>query len=497
MRLYESLCKIFIEVSNLDNIMNLLDWDAQVVMPPNAIEDRIKQVNTISGIKHDILTSNTVLNLIQELSKQKFKLNQWQSSNLLHMERLHNTAKVIPLDLSRALNKACIASRNIWKQAKQENKFSMWLPHLEEVINLSIQVATAKAEYLNCSRYEALLDTYEPELKTSQLNSIFSNLGKFLREFIPIALEQQPSISAFEANFSLKKQRDLSQEIIKILKISNEQIRIDESIHPFSVSTPFDARITVQYDEKDFVKGLKATLHECGHALYGTNLPIEYYGQPVGQAMGTVMHEAQALIFEKQIGSSTEFISHITPLLKKIFKVKGLTVKNIYNMINYVNPSAIRIHADEVTYPVHIMSRYGIEKSLIDDDLQAKDLPQAWNEDMQYYLGITPNNDTEGCMQDIHWASGLFGYFPSYLLGSIASAQIFSKIKEDTTGVKKKMSNGNLEPIIKWLTENIYKQGNRYNSQELLKQVTDSELNEQSYIDYLQTKYLNNTEDPS
>ncbi|MBQ4875308.1 MAG: carboxypeptidase M32 [Rickettsiaceae bacterium H1] len=496
MRLYESLCNIFGEINNIDNTISLLKWDGQVNMPKGSYQNRINQINTLSSIKHDILTNNTLTNLIQENNKQRVQLNNWQKSNLTQMERINNNARIIPIDLLKSFNQACISSEEAWKKAKEENKFKHWLPKLQEVVNLARKIATIKSEFFNCSKYEALLDNYEPNLSIENINLVFTEIGKFLRKFINAVAEKQPKINKNDNDkFSIEKQREISKEIIKLMKLPINHIRIDESMHPFTIGNQFDTRITTSYNEQDFTKGFKATLHECGHAIYNLNLPREFHNQPVGQATFMGMHEAQALLFEKQIGSSFEFIRYIVPILKKVLKGKNWSVKNVYNIINQVSLSPIRIYADELTYPAHIMIRYTIEKALIEDELQAKDLPQAWAEDMKHYLGVTPKSDAEGCMQDIHWASGLFGYFPSYLLGTVIAAQLFAKIKEQIPNVMKQISEGNLEEIIKWLTNNIYKHGGKYKMQEIMQLSVGQELNSQHYIYYLRDKYCNNHED--
>ena len=493
MRLYESLCKIFNEINNINNIIDLLEWDSDVTMPKGSSEDRVKQINTLSSIKHDILTNSTVAHLMQESSKQRSVLNEWQKSNLIHMEKAHNNAKMIPIDLIHAFNQACILSRNTWKEARESNKFGQWLPALQEVVNLARKIATIKSEFLNCSKYEALLDNYEPNLNISNINSTFTEIGQFLRDFIDIAIEQQPKLNKANINaFSIEKQREVTKEIIKLMNLPEHNIRVDESVHPFTIGNQFDTRITTAYDEKDFTKAFTSTLHECGHAIYNLNLPLEFYGLPVGQHVGMAIHEAQALLFEKQIGSSFEFISYMSPVLKKILKGKSLSTQNIYNNINHVSRSPIRIYADELTYPAHIMIRYTIEKAIIEGELEVKDLPQAWSEDMQHYLNIIPKSDVEGCMQDIHWASGLFGYFPSYLIGSIIASQLFAKIKEQLPNVMEQISKGNLGEIIKWLINNVYKYGNRHNMQKLMQTSIGQELHAKHYISYLQNKYCKN-----
>lgn len=489
MRLYESLCKIFNEVNHLDNIINLLQWDATVVIPESGIEDRANQLNTLSAIKYDILTNRTVTSLVQETIKQKSTLDPWQSANLSHMDRIHSNAKIIPINLLQAFNKASVISQNVWKTAKQENNFKSWLPHFQKVINLSRDIASIKAEFFNCSKYEALLRDYEPGLSVDKLNTLFGEVGEFLRDFIKKIVEQQAPVKEIDLSASEQHQQQLSEELLQLMQIPRSQVRLDTSEHPFTTGNQFDTRITVKYHEQDLYKGMRATLHEGGHALYNLNLPLEFYGNPVGESMGMAMHEAQALLFENHIGSSLEFTTYISKVIKGVLAKKSLSIKNMYNAINYVQPSPIRIHADEVTYPIHIMIRYTIEKALIEGELQAQDLPQAWEEDMKYYLGVTPSNDSEGCMQDIHWATGSFGYFPSYLLGTIISAQLFSKIKEQVPDVMKQISNGNLEQVIDWLTNNIYKNGRRYDMREMLDMSVGSTLDVKSYIDYLQSKY--------
>ncbi len=494
MKVYESLCNIFKETHNINHVINLLEWDSQLLMPRGGIADRISQINTLTSIKMDILTNSCVENLIQEASKQRHHLDDLHRVNLSHMEKEYNNAKIIPVDLFHAFNQACISSREAWKIAKQENNFKLWLPKLEEVVNITTKMAEVKSEFLKCSKYEALLDNYEPRLHINTINSTFTEVGKFLRDFIKVISDQQPKTkTASNAIFSLDKQRNLSKELIQLMQLPDESLRIDESAHPFTIGNQFDTRITTTYNEKDFIQGFSGTLHECGHALYNLNLPKDLYGLPVGQHMGMAMHEAQALLFEKQIGRSQEFIGYMLPTFKKVLHGKSWSAKNIYKTMNRVAASPIRIYADEVTYPAHIMIRYTIEKSMIEGELKVRDLPGVWEEEMKHYLGITPQSDAEGCMQDIHWASGIFGYFPSYLLGLIISAQLFAKIQHDIPDVMKQIARGNLKEIINWLVNNIYKHGNKYNLQEVMKRVVGEQINAKHYISYLQSKYDSNS----
>lgn len=492
MRLYESLQKIFNEINHINSVVDLLEWDAQVGMPSGAADNRVSQINTLSIIKNDILSSNMVTNLIQEVSKQQTKLNDWQQCDLIHMNKMHQNAKIIPIDLLCSFNVACISSRESWKRAKAENDFNIWLPKLQEVVKLTSEIATIKSEFLCCSKYEALLDNAGLNLSVNTINSLFGEIGGFLCEFIDVAIEKQAAKPPSKSNnaFSVDKQSEMSKEIVRMLKLPLDNLSMHSGTNGFFNGDQFDLRITTSYNKKDFTHAFLSTLHECGYAIYAANLPVENYGSPVNRPLGVALFEAQAAIFEKHIGSSFEFINHMMPVFQKTLKGKSMLVSNIYDSLNQINPSAIMIHADEVTYPAHIMMRYTLEKSMIDGELQVQDLPQAWAEDMKHYLGVVLVKDSEGCIQDMHWASGKFGYFPSYLLGAVIAAQLFSSMKKQIPDVMQQVANGDFEEIIQWLIDSIYQYGSRYSLQEIMSMAVGSiELDATCYTSYLKNKY--------
>ena len=383
----------------------------------------------------------------------------------------------------------------IWREARKNNDFKMLLPHLQKVVSLTKDIAKSKADYFKSTPYDALLDTYDPGRKSSDIEKICNDLREFLPGFIQKVEEKQKSkkIKPFKVKkFSEKNQKDLGLYCMKKLGFDFSRGRLDISTHPFCGGNARDIRLTTRYEQDNFLSGLMGIMHETGHALYQQNLPDEYKDQAVGDHRNMSVHESQSLLSEIHIARSRDFIEFIQPKILEVFGVSGkeYSVENLYNMVNKVQPSFIRVDADEVTYPAHVILRFDLEKEIISGNLQIKDLPGAWAEGMKKLLGIKPDKDSNGCMQDVHWPSGIFGYFPSYLLGSILSAQFFDKVKEDNPSVSNDIKSGKLHKIIDWVKKNVHSKGRLYSVSDLVINTTGRDVDVSCYKKYLEHKYL-------
>lgn len=490
---YIELQKIFKQIKNINDILAILSWDSAVVMPRGSIESRATQIATLKTLIYDIISNSKTLDFINNVNIDK--LGEWDKANFSLMKKIHKQTIAIDRNLTEAHAIACTNSEMMWRAAKEQNNFKLFAPSLKEVLSLTKQIAISKASAFKCSAYDALLDIYDPGLTTTDIDPIFNNLKAFLPDFITQVTNKQLTehkIKASKISLPINLQQRIGIECMKVLGFDFDKGRLDTSEHPFSGGYSEDTRITTKYKENDFLYGLMGILHETGHALYQQNLPREWTNQPVGSILGMATHESQSLIFEKQICKSKEFLYFLSNFLQEKFGFDDDIFKheNLYVSLNSVTPSFIRIEADEVTYPGHVILRYELEKAMISGELEIDDLPTAWNEKIYKTFGIQPQSDQQGCLQDIHWALGIFGYFPSYLIGAIMAAQLFDSLNKNIPNTPKLIAEGKFNHLNTWLHKNIHQCGSRYSTQDLLLKVTGEKLNESYYKKYLTKKFL-------
>ncbi len=485
---YNALEAAFKDIDLIRQSAAILGWDANTMMPEGSSESRGDQLAVLSRLAHQKLVSAETSSLLNGALKETAYLNNWQKANLKLMEHEIAHNKCIPEDLVAALTKASNDCEMLWRRYKKENDYKSLLPSFKKVVELTKQLAEIKSKHFNVSKYDALLDMYDPERKSANIDKIFAQLEEFLPTFIKKISSEQPNL---EGHFPTNLQKELGLYFMGQFGFDFSKGRLDESAHPFCGGTPDDIRITTRYDEKDFLQAFYGIVHETGHALYEANLPAEWRHQPVGQAIGMSSHESQSLFVEKQICKSKEFISLLLPKLHQYFALdkSQWTYEKLLKYAQHVKPSLIRVEADEVTYPLHVIMRYKIEKAIIEDDLDIEKLPEIWNGYMQNYFGIIPDSDAKGCMQDIHWFSGAIGYFPTYTLGALTAAQLMAKIKQDIPETPSLILSGNFTPIFGWLKENIHSKGSLYLANELLHEATGEYLNPQYFIDHVINRY--------
>ncbi|NQW01639.1 MAG: carboxypeptidase M32 [Rhodospirillales bacterium] len=492
---YTKLEDRFHRLALLHEAGHILDWDSATIMPNGAAAARGEQVAELKALSHGILAATETGDLIEAATEQ-VDLNPWQRSNLDLIRRQWTRATVLPEDLVVALSKACSESETVWREARAEADFEKIRPYTETVLSLVRESATAVAEKLDLSLYDALLDQFEPGARSAEIDPVFDDLGKWLPGFLNEVLaaqERRPAIEMPQGPFPVATQRELGVKFMAALGFDFDYGRLDISLHPFCGGTPDDVRITTRYDEADFTSALMGVLHETGHAMYERGLPQDYRRKPVGLALGMSMHEGQSLLVEMQVCRSRGFLEYAAPLVRQAFNGSGPAweVDNLHRLYSKVERGFIRVDADEVTYPAHVILRYELEKALIHDEMRLADLPEAWNQRMGDLLGITPANDREGCLQDIHWYDGAWGYFPTYTLGAMTAAQVFRAATDADPAISAGIPQGDFKPLMGWLRENIHAKGSLMPASQLLTEATGHALDPEIFKDHLRQRYLN------
>jgi carboxypeptidase Taq len=494
MKHYKKLESLFNELSLLDEIGSILSWDNNVIMPHGASDMRAEQMACLQKIAQEKLLSPEIEELVSTVNI--VQLDDWQKANLREMKRVVGLAKAVPVDLMVARSIAASKCEMLWRTARQESDFKKVQPLLTEVVNLTRQCGQAKADYFKLPLYDAMLDAFDPHRKSKDIDIIFDQLIAFLPDFINEVIAKQQSKPDITGHYPIDQQKKLGEFYMKSIGLDFNHIRLDVSTHPFCGGHVGDTRITTRYEENEFLSSFTGILHEVGHALYESNRAGIWQRQPVGNAVGMTIHESQSLFVEMQIVRSHEFIQNLAGQLHNYFPSlsKKVDADALYRNATQVQRSFIRVDADEVTYPIHVIIRYQLEKELFEAGLKVSDIPAAWNEQMHKYLGITPSNDAQGCLQDIHWYSGGFGYFPCYTLGAMTAAQLKAKMAQEIPNYRDLIKENKLQPIANWLKEKIHQYGSYYTPQELTEHATGEKLNAKYFIQHLKERYLLNAE---
>ncbi|AQA17792.1 carboxypeptidase M32 [Halioglobus japonicus] len=497
MNAYQKLEATHKRLSALRNAEGILFWDHETMMPSGAAEARAEVEAELSVMQHEIQTDPATADAIAEAEQQREQLDPWQQANLREIKRLYRHANAVPADLVEKMVHARHEATMVWREARPANDFKRLAPKLKALFDLKREEAGIKAELFGITPYEALLDQYDPGRREVQIDAIFDDLAGFLPNFLQQVLEKQaqgPAILQPQGPFALDKQEALSRAVMEVLDFPFDRGRLDVAAHPFSGGADGDNRITTRYEESDFTASLMAVVHEVGHALYEDGRPKDWLSQPVGNSRDMTLHESQSLLLEMQAGRSEAFIRHLAPIIRDTLGGSGPAweADNLVRLQHKVAPGLIRVYADEVTYPLHVILRYKLEKAIVADDITIDDLPGAWNEMMQRYLGITPPSDTDGVMQDVHWPEGLFGYFPTYSLGAMAAAQIFAAANRAVPEIMPGLAEGNLKPLYGWLDTHIRSQGCLYLPDELIERATGEPLGTAAYKAAVTARYLNN-----
>ena len=482
-------------VALLGETSAILHWDTAAIMPDGAALARAEQLAEMQVVIHGLKTAPEVGELIGKAETQLGDLDDWQRANLSEMSHQWTKASAVPEDLVVALSLACSACETSWRSARPAADFASVKPLLQEVMDRTREAGQAKAEALGVSIYDALLDDYEPGGRSADIDRVFGELQAFLPDFLQEAMDVQasrPSGVLPKGPFPVDTQRALGEGFMKAIGFDFDFGRLDVSRHPFCGGCPDDVRITTRYDEDDFTSSLMGVLHETGHAMYERGLPEAWRRQPVGNALGMSIHESQSLLIEMQVCRSRPFIEWAAPIMKEAFNGSGPAweTENLYRLYTRVKPDFIRVDADEVTYPAHVILRYRLERALLDGDMTLDELPAAWNDGMKELLGIVPPTDREGCLQDVHWYDGAWGYFPTYTLGAMSAAQLYAAACDADAAIPAGIFDGDFYPLMTWLRENVHGKGRLVTSVDLLTAATGQPLATDVFVDHLKSRYL-------
>ncbi len=491
---YAELERRFHRWSALKDGRAVLDWDTAVMMPEGGSEARGEQLAALDVVCHGILADPGLAELLDKAGESSAELDPWQKANLGEMRRLWIHATALAPDLVDALAKAVGRCESVWRKARPAADFALVRPELETLLGLVRQAAAAKAEKLGCTRYEALLDEFEPGMREVEIDRLFAGLDFLpgLREKALARQARHPAPIRNPGPFPLSAQQELGRKLMGVVGFDLHHGRFDVSLHPFCGGVQEDVRITTRYSEDDFVSALMGTLHETGHAMYERGRPAAWRYQPVGFARGMALHESQSLLVEMQVCRSAEFLGFLAPLLREAFAGDGAAwaPENLKRLYARVEPGFIRVEADEVCYPSHVILRYRLEKALIAGKMDLVDLPEAWNAGMKDLLGIVPPDDRLGCLQDIHWFGGAWGYFPTYTLGAMTAAQLYDAARRAAPEIPSAIGRGDFKPLMAWLVEHIHAQGSRWSSVELVTRASGKPLDPAIFRAHLERRYL-------
>ena len=495
MTAYSELEARFRRLGAVEEAIAVLHWDTAAMMPPGGGPPRAEQLATLRLLAHELLTAPEIADLLAAAESEPASPGEWQRANLREMRRRWRHATAVPGDLVEALSRACSRSEAVWREARPANDFAAALPGLEEVLGLTREVAAAKAEALGTSPYEALLDQYEPDGSTALIDRLFDELAGLLPDLLDQVLARQasrPLPSSPQGPFPISAQRRAAVALIERIGFDFAHGRLDESAHPFCGGTPDDVRLTTRYDETDFARALMGVLHETGHGLYERGLPVEWRRQPVGEARGMAVHESQSLLLEMQVCRSRPFAAFAAPILREAFGGAGEAwePEAMYRRQIRVEPGLIRVDADEITYPAHVILRYRLERAMLAGDLMPRDLPGAWADGLKQAIGIAPSSDREGCLQDIHWYDGAWGYFPTYTLGALIAAQLFAAARRAIPELLPTIGRGDFRPLLGWLRTHIHGKGSLLSTAALIEAATGAPHGVAPFERHLRERYL-------
>lgn len=489
----ERLNALAAEIFDLNGISALLGWDQHVNMPPGGVEDRSNQTALIGGYLHDRITSNELGQLISDLEKEIGDLNadNDDARNVRKAKWHYEQNSRIPKKTLIEFLMVTTQATEIWVKARQNNDYASFQPILQRIVELRREVAEYFKPYDHV--YDPLLDMFEPGMKTAEVKQIFNDLRPKQVDLIKsIAASNQVDNSFLKKNYDKALQEKFGRHVITRFGYDWNRGRLDVTAHPFTTGFGLgDVRITTRYLENDGASALFGTMHESGHAMYSQGCNPLYARTVLQEATSLAFHESQSRMWENLVGRSKEFWTYFYPSFQMLFSghLGNVDLETFYKGINRVEPSLIRVEADEATYTLHIMLRLEIEIGLMENTISTKNLPEIWNTKMRDYLGVTPTNDTQGVLQDVHWSGGMIGYFATYALGNLLSVQLWEKMIQDIPNIPDEMTKGEFGSILHWLRENVHQYGSKYNSQELIQRITGSKISAEPYVRYLNQKY--------
>ena len=471
------------EYSYLKSIQSLLHWDMETMMPHGAIEDRAARLSYIQGKIHSHITSKKYRSLIEELEGQKLKPLEKKLAKELRWD--FDLFHALPEKHVTELTHAQTIATHAWAQARKDNDWKSFKPHLQNLIDLKRREA---GFYKSKKPYDALIRLHDKEFSSADINTLFSDLKKGLIKLTSEVKKDKSFVKVkdLKGPFEIKKQKELSLYAAKLCGLPEAHSRLDVSTHPFSINiSPMDQRITTRYSKHD-LDSLSSTMHEVGHALYEHNLPAEWEGTPFQEAVSLSVHESQSRFWENVIGRSSEFCSFLHPKMKELFpkSMKGISEEDLFHIFNKSVPGLIRVESSELYYNLHIIIRYEIEEMIFNQGMNVDEIPEIWNQKYQDYLGVAPSDYAQGVLQDSHWAGAAFGYFPTYTLGNLISGSLYYKMKKEVKGIKKDIAKGKLERVGNFLKDNIHSKGRSVTTFDLV-----GKLDVKDYLSYLSEKF--------
>ena len=496
---FKKLDELGRKLEALDHAQSMLGVDEAVQMPAGGGEKRAEAMAMLAGMYHEMATTPYVKDWIAAAETEP--LNDEQAIALREFRRVYKNMTCLSSEFVQRQVGAQVRSQQLWRELRPSGDWKAFLPALEGVVELAREEAQLRASVLDLSNYDALIEQFDPGNRVVDITRVFSELKKFLKGFIPEAIAHQNEkrskhpVKALNAPFPIEKQKALGLAMMKAIGFDFEHGRLDISHHPFCGGVPTDVRMTTRYETDDFLSALMGILHETGHGLYEQGLPKAWSHWPSGKARGMAMHESQSLFVEKQIARSPEFWEWAMPLVREHLgekAISGWSLADVMGHVHDIKPGLIRVDADEATYPLHVVMRFELEQELVSGNLAVKDLPEAWDAKMTEYHGLSTINDPgNGPMQDVHWPSGAFGYFPSYTLGAMIAAQQWAAIEKANPTVRQKMRSGDFTVLNNWRREHIWSKASTASTSALLTQATGEPLQAKYFTDHLKRRYLN------
>jgi carboxypeptidase Taq len=492
---YQQLLKRAREIALLSSAAGTLTWDQETYMPPKALNYRAGQLAWLSGQAHRRFTTKKIGQLIADCEQSGLTPESDEAANVREWRRLYDRATKVPPRLVEKFERVRAHAREAWRQARKQSRYKLFKPHLDKILSLTRQMADCWG-YAE-SPYDALVEEYEPGMTAAALGKVLSGLRPAIASMLPVAIERSSAVPAdfLHGHYPVAAQQAFNRRVAEAIGFDFDAGRIDTTTHPFcSRIGPGDCRLTTRYNEKDFTQSLYGILHEAGHGLYEQGLAEEHFGTPVGASVSLGIHESQSRLWENHVGRSATFWEHWHPVAVEIFpELKKFTPAQITAVVNRVSPSFIRVEADQVTYDLHIALRFEVELGLVEGRLATKDVPAYWNENFEKLLGLKVTKDADGCLQDIHWSIGAIGYFATYTLGNLNAAQLMHRAGRDRPALNRELAQGRYETLREWLREKIHRQGSRHHPRELMQLATGEPTADRYHVEYLRTKFVENT----
>ncbi len=489
---YDQLTAAFLRIYRFEHLQAITMWDHATYMPPGGNDARSAALGELAALIHRLRTAPELGPLLEGAAAEP--LDDVGRANLREMQRTWRNATALPEELVHASTMAGARCEHAWRKQRRANDWAGFVPNLREVVRLTRQQAELLSQRLGLSKYDALMDRFEPGMRSAEVDRLFGAVKTWLPELIQKVRARQASEPVIEAKgpFPVAAQRALCERVMKLLEFDFDGGRLDVSTHPFSGGVPEDVRLTTRYSEDEFEQSLMGTIHETGHGRYEQGRPREWLGQPISEARSMALHESQSLSFEMQLGRSRAFMELLAPLLVEYLGAQpAFEPENLFRLYTRVQPGFIRVDADEVTYPAHVILRYEIERPLIEGEIEVEDIPGLWDQKMEQLLGLdTRGNYKDGPMQDIHWTDGAYGYFPCYTLGAMYAAQWFATLRRTRPALDAEIARADFAGIFGWLRTNIWQQASRFETDELTRRASGERLDPKHLRAHLEARYL-------